>query len=108
MAGSGRQCKISLRSLSRERMAVAMGQSTYFLRMLGLLGLQLMGINFKVPVACKPSDENCKPALMDSCMCFRGEGLQTQKDLQKLRKFSPQSSAPFQLATSGLAALAIL
>ena len=78
--GSGRHCKVSLRSLSRERMAVALGQSTYFLRTLGLLGLQLMGINFKVPIACKLSDENCKPALMDSCICFRGEGLQTQKE----------------------------
>ena len=47
-----------------------------------LLGQQLMGINFKVPIGCKPSDENCKPALMDSCMCFRGEGLQTQKKIK--------------------------
>ena len=38
-------------------MTVALGQSTYFLRTLGLLGLQLMGINFKVPTPCKPSDE---------------------------------------------------
>ena len=60
-------------------MAVALGQSTYFLRTFGLLGLQLMGINFKVPIACKPSDENCKPVLMDSCMCFRREKLQTHK-----------------------------
>ena len=56
------------------------------------------GIKFKVPTACKPSDENCKPTLIDSCMYFRGEGLQTQKD-QKQRKFSPQSSARFQLTT---------
>ena len=52
-AGSGRQCKISLRSLSRDCMPVALGQLTYFLRTLGLIGLQLMGINFKVPIVCK-------------------------------------------------------
>ena len=81
-------------------MAVALGQSTYFLRMLGLLGQQLMGINFKVPTACKPSDENGKPAHMDSRMCFGGEGLQTQKDLRKQKNFTT-NSAPFQLAIIG-------
>ena len=47
-------------------MAVALVQSTYFPRTLGLLGLQLMGINFEVPIACRPSDENSKAALIDS------------------------------------------
>ena len=76
-------------------MAVALGESTYFLRTLALLGLQLMGIYYlMVSTAYNPSDENCKPALMDSCMCFRGEGLQTQKD-QKIEMFHRKALHPF-------------
>ena len=38
-------------------------------------------------------------------MCFRRDGLQTQTDQKKLKKFSPQSSAPFQLANFAVAVL---
>ena len=76
-------------------MAVAVGQSTYFLRTFGLLlRLQSMGMDFNVPTAYKPSDENCKPALMDSCMCFRGEGLQTQKDNKNRKSFHRKALHP--------------
>ena len=70
----------SVSGASVETAWVALGQSTYFLKTLGLLGLHLMGIDLKVPIASKPSDGNGKPTLIDSYMCFRGKGLLTQKE----------------------------
>ena len=64
------------------------GQSTYFLRTLGLLGLQVMGINFKVPIARKPNDENCKPALMDFMHVSQRGGVTDTKRSKKSEKFT--------------------
>ena len=36
------------------------------------------GHHLEVPIACRPSDANCKPALMYSCMHLEREGLETQ------------------------------
>ena len=39
----------------------------------------LDGHHLEVPIVCRPSDLNCKPVLMHSCLCFKGEVLETQQ-----------------------------
>ena len=79
---------------SQKHMAIALGDSACSLSSLGLLDLHYMASVFEVPIACRPSDVNGKPALMPSCMCSRGKGRDTKK--YKTLIFSPQCSAPFQ------------